>query len=64
MFKSRGRPHADFLIFVDADIGADVYFQYLRMRMWMQMLKIMRILQLQWRISSPPVLEVDRMLIS
>ena len=50
---TRGGQDADFLIFTNADIHANIYFQYLRMRK----LKIM------W-ISHPPLLEVDRMLIS
>ena len=42
----------DFLISADTDIDADIYFQYLQMRM----LKTMRI-------PGPTLLEMDRMLI-
>ena len=33
----------EFLIFANADIDADIYFQYLQMRIWMWILEIMRI---------------------
>ena len=54
--RSTSTRGVDFLIFANADIDVDAYFEYLRMRIQMRMLKIMRISSM--RRSDPPLLEV------